>query len=235
MKSQTINNILYNQLHILDVCNSLVSNEYEKYYFGDININLNNLLTTEQLDTLLSEIILNEDTTLIAMGLLHSLGITDKVKYVIDNSTVYLNNDIKVILLNVYSELINGIEYEKRTKKEFFKYSIITKQSNNIKIDFTSIMLISYFQVIYDHFINRFTISNNTGYNQIKSRILNYVYNVYVLLIGFRTINEDNKVTKYYPASPLISLYDMFICGTEYLAEHNLNKNSSNFNFFIKH
>lgn len=235
MKSQTINNILYNQLHILDVCNSLFSNEYEKYYFGDININLNNLLTTEQLDTLLSEIILNEDTTLIAMGLLHSLGITDKVKYVIDNSTVYLNNDIKVILLNVYSELINGIEYEKRTKKEFFKYSIITKQSNNIKIDFTSIMLISYFQVIYDHFINRFTISNNTGYNQIKSRILNYVYNVYVLLIGFRTINEDNKVTKYYPASPLISLYDMFICGTEYLAEHNLNKNSSNFNFFIKH
>ena len=228
MKNQTINNILYNQLHILDVCNSLVSNENERYYFGDINTNINNLLTTEQLDTLLSEIILNEDTTLIAMGLLHSLGITDKVKYVIDNSTVYLNNDIKVILLNVYSELINGIEYEKRTKKEFFKYSIITKQSNNIKIDFTSIMLISYFQVIYDHFINRFTISNNTGYNQIKSRILNYVYNVYVLLIGFRTINEDNKVTKYYPASPLISLYDMFICGTEYLAEHNLNKNSSN-------
>ena len=236
MKNQTINNILYNQLHILDVCNSLVSNENERYYFGDINININNLLTNEQLDILLSEIILNEDTTLIAMGLLHSLGITDKVKYVIDNSTVYLNNDIKVILLNVYSELINGIEYEKRTKKEFFKFSMITtKPFSNIKIDFTSIMIISYFQVIYDHFINRFTISNNTGYDQIKSRILNYVYNVYSLLIGFRTINEDNKVTKYYPASPLISLYDMFICGTEYLAEHNLNKNSSKFNFFIKH
>lgn len=192
MKNQTINNILYNQLHILDVCNSLVSNENERYYFGDINININNLLTNEQLDILLSEIILNEDTTLIAMGLLHSLGITDKVKYVIDNSTVYLNNDIKVILLNVYSELINGIEYEKRTKKEFFKFSMITtKPFSNIKIDFTSIMIISYFQVIYDHFINRFTISNNTGYDQIKSRILNYVYNVYSLLIGFRTINED--------------------------------------------
>ena len=234
MKNQTINNILYNQLHILDVCNSLVSNENERYYFGDINININKLLTNEQLDTLLSEIILNENTALIAMGLLYSLGITDKVKYVIDNSTVYLNNDIKVILLNVYSELINGIEYEKRTKKEFFEFSMI-KSSSIIKIDFTSIMLISYFQVIYDHFINRFTISNNTGYDQIKTRILNYVYNVYSLLIGFRTINEDNKIPRYYPVSPLISLYDMFICGTAYLTEHNLNKNSSKFNFFIKH
>ena len=229
-----INNILYNQFHILDVCNSLVSNENERYYFGDINININKLLTNEQLDTLLSEIILNENTSLIAMGLLYSLGITDKVKYVIDNSTVYLNNDIKVILLNVYSELINGIEYEKRTKKEFFEFSMI-KSSSIIKIDFTSIMLISYFQVIYDHFINRFTISNNTGYDQIKTRILNYVYNVYSLLIGFRTINEDNKIPRYYPVSPLISLYDMFICGTAYLTEHNLNKNSSKFNFFIKH
>lgn len=234
MKNQTINNILYNQLHILDVCNSLVSNENERYYFGDINININKLLTNEQLDTLLSEIILNENTSLIAMGLLYSLGITDKVKYVIDNSTVYLNNDIKVILLNVYSELINGIEYEKRTKKEFFEFSMI-KSSSIIKIDFTSIMLISYFQVIYDHFINRFTISNNTGYDQIKTRILNYVYNVYSLLIGFRTINEDNKIPRYYSVSPLISLYDMFICGTAYLTEHNLNKNSSKFNFFIKH
>ena len=234
MKNQTINNILYNQFHILDVCNSLVSNENERYYFGDINININKLLTNEQLDTLLSEIILNENTSLIAMGLLYSLGITDKVKYVIDNSTVYLNNDIKVILLNVYSELINGIEYEKRTKKEFFEFSMI-KSSSIIKIDFTSIMLISYFQVIYDHFINRFTISNNTGYDQIKTRILNYVYNVYSLLIGFRTINEDNKIPRYYPVSPLISLYDMFICGTAYLTEHNLNKNSSKFNFFIKH
>ena len=234
MKNQTINNILYNQLHILDVCNSLVSNENERYYFGDINININKLLTNEQLDTLLSEIILNENTSLIAMGLLYSLGITDKVKYVIDNSTVYLKNDIKVILLNVYSELINGIEYEKRTKKEFFEFSMI-KSSSIIKIDFTSIMLISYFQVIYDHFINRFTISNNTGYDQIKTRILNYVYNVYSLLIGFRTINEDNKIPRYYPVSPLISLYDMFICGTAYLTEHNLNKNSSKFNFFIKH
>ena len=234
MKNQTINNILYNQLHILDVCNSLVSNEYKKYCFSDINIKLNKLLTNEQLDTLLSEIILNEYTSLIAMGLLYSLGITDKVKYVIDNSTVYLNNDIKVILLNVYSELINGIEYEKRTKKEFFEFSMI-KSSSIIKIDFTSIMLISYFQVIYDHFINRFTISNNTGYDQIKTRILNYVYNVYSLLIGFRTINEDNKIPRYYPVSPLISLYDMFICGTAYLTEHNLNKNSSKFNFFIKH
>ena len=234
MKNQTINNILYNQLHILDVCNSLVSNENERYYFGDINININKLLTNEQLDTLLSEIILNENTSLIAMGLLYSLGITDKVKYVIDNPTVYLNNDIKVMLLNVYSELINGIEYEKRTKKEFFEFSMI-KSSSIIKIDFTSIMLISYFQVIYDHFINRFTISNNTGYDQIKTRILNYVYNVYSLLIGFRTINEDNKIPRYYPVSPLISLYDMFICGTAYLTEHNLNKNSSKFNFFIKH
>ena len=234
MKNQTINNILYNQLHILDVCNSLVSNENERYYFGDINININKLLTNEQLDTLLSEIILNENTSLIAMGLLYSLGITDKVKYVIDNSTVYLNNDIKVILLNVYSELINGIEYEKRTKKEFFECSMIESSSIS-KIDFTSIMLISYFQVIYDHFINRFTISNNTGYDQIKTRILNYVYNVYSLLIGFRTINEDNKIPRYYPVSPLISLYDMFICGTAYLTEHNLNKNSSKFNFFIKH
>ena len=221
-------------MHILDVCNSLVSNENERYYFGDINININKLLTNEQLDTLLSEIILNENTSLIAMGLLYSLGITDKVKYVIDNSTVYLNNDIKVILLNVYSELINGIEYEKRTKKEFFEFSMI-KSSSIIKIDFTSIMLISYFQVIYDHFINRFTISNNTGYDQIKTRILNYVYNVYSLLIGFRTINEDNKIPRYYPVSPLTSLYDMFICGTAYLTEHNLNKNSSKFNFFIKH
>ena len=169
-----INNILYNQFHILDVCNSLVSNEYEKYYFSDINIKLNKLLTNEQLDTLLSEIILNENTPLIAMGLLYSLGITDKAKYVIDNSTVYLNNDIKEILLNVYSELINGIKYEKRTKNEFFEFSMI-KSSSIIKIDFTSIMLISYFQVIYDHFINRFTISNNTGYDQIKTRILNYV------------------------------------------------------------
>ena len=234
MKNQTINNILYNQLHILDVCNSLVSNEYKKYCFSDINIKLNKLLTNEQLDTLLSEIILNENTSLIAMGLLYSLGITDKVKYVIDNSTVYLNNDIKMVLLNVYSELINGIEYEKRTKKEFFEFSMI-KSSSIIKIDFTSIMLISYFQVIYDHFINRFTISNNTGYDQIKTRILNYVYNVYSLLIGFRTINEDNKIPRYYPVSPLISLYDMFICGTAYLTEHNLNKNSSKFNFFIKH
>ena len=49
-----INNILYNQFHILDVCNSLVSNEYEKYCFSDINIKLNKLLTNEQLDTLLS-------------------------------------------------------------------------------------------------------------------------------------------------------------------------------------
>ena len=168
------------------------------------------------------------------MGLLYSLGITDKVKYVIDNSTVYLNNDIKMILLNVYSELINGIEYEKRTKKEFFEFSMI-KSSSIIKIDFTSIMIIAYFQVIYDHFINRFTISINTGYYQIKTRILNYVYNVYSLLIGFRTINEDNKIPRYYPVSPLISLYDMFICGTAYLTEHNLNKNSSKFNFFIKH
>ena len=229
-----INNILYNQLNILEICNSLVSNQYEKYCFSDININLDKLLTNEQLDTLLSEIIINENTPLIAMGLLYSLGITDKVKYVIDNSTVYLNNDIKMVLLNVYSELINGIEYEKRTKKEFFEFSMI-KSSSIIKIDFTSIMLISYFQVIYDHFINRFTISNNTGYDQIKTRILNYVYNVYSLLIGFRTINEDNKIPRYYPVSPLISLYDMFICGTAYLTEHNLNKNSSKFNFFIKH
>ena len=229
-----INNILYNQLNILEICNSLVSNQYEKYCFSDININLDKLLTNEQLDTLLSEIIINENTPLIAMGLLYSLGITDKVKYVIDNSTVYLNNDIKVILLNVYSELINGIEYEKRTKKEFFEFSMI-KSSSIIKIDFTSIMLISYFQVIYDHFINRFTISNNTGYDQIKTSILNYVYNVYSLLIGFRTIDEDNKIPRYYPVSPLISLYDMFICGTAYLTEHNLNKNSSKFNFFIKH
>ena len=103
-----INNILYNQLNILEICNSLVSNEYKKYCFSDINIKLNKLLTNEQLDTLLSEIILNENTSLIAMGLLYSLGITDKVKYVIDNSTVYLNNDIKMVLLNVYSELINN-------------------------------------------------------------------------------------------------------------------------------
>ena len=236
MKNQTINNILYNQLHILDVCNSLVSNENERYYFGDINININKLLTNEQLDTLLSEIILNENTSLIAMGLLYSLGITDKVKYVIDNSTVYLNNDIKVILLNVYSELINGIEYEKRTKKEFFEFSMI-KSSSIIKIDFTSIMIIAYFQVIYDHFINRFTISINTGYYQIKTRILNYVYNVYVLLTGYKLINENNKNKLFHSFinSQYISLYDMFICGTDYLTAHNLNKDSNKFNFFIKY
>ena len=56
-----INNILYNQLNILEICNSLVSNEYDKYCFSDININLDKLLTNEQLDTLLSEIIINEN------------------------------------------------------------------------------------------------------------------------------------------------------------------------------
>lgn len=231
-----INNILYNQFHILDVCNSLVSNECKKYCFSDINIKLNKLLTNEQLDTLLSEIILNENTSLIAMGLLYSLGITDKVKYVIDNSTVYLNNDIKMVLLNVYSELINGIEYEKRTKKEFFEFSMI-KSSSIIKIDFTSIMIIAYFQVIYDHFINRFTISINTGYYQIKTRILNYVYNVYVLLTGYKLINENNKNKLFHSFinSQYISLYDMFICGTDYLTAHNLNKDSNRFNFFIKY
>lgn len=232
-----LNNILYNQFHILDVCNSLVNNEYEKYCFSDINIKLNKLLTNEQLDTLLSEIIINENTSLIAMGLLYSLGINDKVKHIINNSTVYLNNDIKVMLLNVYCELINGIEYEKRTKKEFFEFSITNKSSNIIKIDFTSIMIIAYFQVIYDHFINRFTISINTGYYQIKSRILNYVYNVYVLLTGYKLIIENNKHKLFHSFinSQYISLYDMFICGTDYLTAHNLNKDSNRFNFFIKH
>lgn len=231
-----INNILYNQLNILEICNSLVSNEYEKYCFSDININLDKLLTNEQLDTLLSEIIINENTPLIAMGLLYSLGITDKAKYVIDNSNVYLNNDIKVILLNVYSELINGIEYEKRTKKEFFDISI-TNKSGVIKIDFTLIMIIAYFQVIYDHLIKQFTISIHTGYYQIKSRIFNYVYNVYVLLIGYKLINENknHKLFHSFIHSRYISLYDMFICGSEYLTAHNLNKKSSKFNFFIKH
>lgn len=232
-----LNNILYNQFHILDVCNSLVNNEYEKYCFSDINIKLNKLLTNEQLDTLLSEIIINENTSLIAMGLLYSLGINDKVKHVINNSTVYLNNDIKVMLLNVYCELINGIEYEKRTKKEFFEFSITNKSLSIVKIDFTSIMIIAYFQVIYDHFINRFTISINTEYYQIKSRILNYVYNVYVLLTGYKLINENNKHKLFHSFinSQYISLYDMFICGTDYLTAHNLNKDSNRFNFFIKH
>lgn len=233
---QTINNILYNQFHILDVCNSLVSDEYEKYCFGNINISLNKLLTYEQLEVLLSEIILNEDNVLIAMGLNYCLNIDDKVKYVIKNSNVYLNNDIKEMLLNVYLELINGIEYEKRTKKEFFEFSMINK-STNIKVDFTSIMIIAYFQVIYDHFIKRFTISINTGYNQIKSRILNYVFNVYVLLTGYKLINENNnhKMFHSFINSQYISLYDMFLCGSTYLTEHNLNKDSKKFNFFIKH
>lgn len=232
-----LNNILYNQFHILDVCNSLVNGECKKYCFSDINIKLNKLLTNEQLDTLLSEIIINENTSLIAMGLLYSLGINDKVKHVINNSTVYLNNDIKVMLLNVYCEMINGIEYEKRTKKEFFEFSITNKSLSIVKIDFTSIMIIAYFQVIYDHFINRFTISINTGYYQIKSRILNYVYNVYVLLTGYKLINENNKHKLFHSFinSQYISLYDMFICGTDYLTAHNLNKDSNRFNFFIKH
>ena len=111
------------------------------------------------------------------------------------------------------------------------------KSSSIIKIDFTSIMIIAYFQVIYDHFINRFTISINTGYYQIKTRILNYVYNVYVLLTGYKLINENNKNKLFHSFinSQYISLYDMFICGTDYLTAHNLNKDSNKFNFFIKH
>ena len=98
-------------------------------------------------------------------------------------------------------------------------------------------MIIAYFKAIYDHFIKLFTISINTGYYQIKSRILNYVYNVYVLLTGYKLINENKNHKLFYSFihSRYISLYDMFICGSDYLTAHNLNKKSSKFNFFIKH